>query len=48
MMKRFLIFVLLAPVVAAIVTTLMLPATIWYEGQPFQIDALILGWAFPC
>lgn len=42
-MKRFLIFVLLAPVVAAIVTTGMLPAAIWYEGQPFQIDRMILA-----
>jgi hypothetical protein len=42
-MRRFVIFVLVAPLVAAIVTTIMLPAAIWYAGHPFQIDAMILA-----
>jgi hypothetical protein len=42
-MKRFFTFVLLAPAIAAMVTTIMLPAAIWYEGQPFYIDALMLA-----
>jgi hypothetical protein len=41
-MKRFLTFVLVAPCIAAIVTTLMLPAAIWHAGHPFHIDALTL------
>jgi hypothetical protein len=42
-MKRFFTFVLLAPAIAAIVTTIMLPAAIWYAGHPFRIDALMLA-----
>jgi hypothetical protein len=42
-MKRFFTFILVAPLIAAIVTTLMLPAAIWYEGHPFQIDAMMVA-----
>ena len=42
-MKRFFTFVLLAPAIAAIVTTIMLPAAVWYAGHPFPIDALMLA-----
>ena len=42
-MKRFFIFILVAPLIAAMVTTIMLPAAIWYEGHPFQIDAMIVA-----
>jgi hypothetical protein len=42
-MKRFFTFILVAPLIAAIVTTIMLPAAIWYAGHPFQIDAMIIA-----